>query len=36
MTDCWPAEGPENARPTLAEAMVKHRAGASRVVMYTP
>ena len=30
------AEGPEDARPALAEAMVKHCAGASRVVMYTP
>ena len=31
----WLAEGPEDARPALAEAMVKHCAGASRVVMYT-
>ena len=32
----WLAEGPEDARPALAEAMVKDCAGASRVVMYTP
>ena len=31
----WLAEGPEDARPALAEAMVKDGAGASRVVMYT-
>ncbi|MGH7427332.1 MAG: DUF2779 domain-containing protein, partial [Candidatus Methylomirabilaceae bacterium] len=30
------AEGPRDARPPLAEAMVRATAGAERVVMYTP